>query len=175
MKPIQARNQMKMPLLTSTVLLGVILPVAIAHTANFDCGHIAIRAEQQICAGDELSRMDDAVAHGYQIAVGSVAPEDLSQLRESQQKWLRVRTDDYDARQQRKKEDERAYAKRQQQQRGDKKAYEKRQQRQRDDERAYENRQQLGVTEHPSTHAEKHPEYDRMDAENKKARAKESY
>jgi uncharacterized protein len=84
-------NELAIPLLASAVIFGIVLCTPVAHATSFDCGKAAIRAEKQICANDELSRMDDALAHDYQFAVNSVSTEDLSKLRESQQKWLRAR------------------------------------------------------------------------------------
>ena len=104
-------------------------------------------------------------------------------------------------RQQQQRDDERAYEKHQQREEDDKKMYENRQQQQREDRKAYEKRQLLdgtkkdmkecqgrmksgpGATDHgrtaptqqPSVHADKHPDYDCMDAENEKDRDKESY
>lgn len=106
----------------------------------------------------------------------------------------------YENRQQQQRDDKKAYERRQQQKKDDQRAYEKRQQQQSDDQRAYENRPQLGgatkeglkcedgkksspgASDHRSTtakqssiHADRHPDYDCMDAENEKTLDKESY
>ena len=104
-------------------------------------------------------------------------------------------------RQQRQRDDKKAHERRQEREEDDKKVYENRQQQQRKDRKAYEKRQlssgkkkdmkeyqgrmksgpgvfdsgRSASEQQPSIHADKHPDYDFMDAENEKDRAKESY
>lgn len=82
---------MRSLLFAGTTVLGILLYTPLAYAASFDCGQAVNRVERHVCADLELSRMDDALAHEYQFAVKSVAAEDLSHLRTSQQEWLRKR------------------------------------------------------------------------------------
>lgn len=78
-------------LLCMGTVLGIILSTPISDATSFDCGRATIRVEKDICANDELSRMDEALAHEYRFAANSVSAGDLSRLKESQQKWLSAR------------------------------------------------------------------------------------
>ncbi len=82
---------MRSLLFAGATVLGILLYTPLAYAVSFDCGQAVNRVERHVCADLELSRMDDALAHEYQFAVKSVAAEDLSHLRTSQQEWLRKR------------------------------------------------------------------------------------
>ena len=124
----------------------------------------------------------------FSIVARTDADTDLEQQRRDDKRA-------YEKRQQQQRDDARVFENRQQRQRDDKKAYEKRHQQQRDEQRAYENRPQPGAAtketkecedgkrsepstsdrvrsapaNQPSTHPDKHPDYDCMNAEDKKA------
>ena len=59
------------------------------HSASFDCGKAGTPVEKMICANEELSRLDDALAETYSLEVDSANA--TANLRGSQKAWLTSR------------------------------------------------------------------------------------
>jgi uncharacterized protein len=74
--------------------LRVNLPVAASPATarpSFDCARASHPAEHTICRSSELARLDWALHHAYQAALGRAAASGKVSLRDKQRAWLRSR------------------------------------------------------------------------------------
>jgi uncharacterized protein YecT (DUF1311 family) len=70
--------------------MGLVLCLVIGQVqaASFDCAKAGTKVEKLICANDELSKLDEALAAAYADALKSTDPDSL---KAEQKAWLKVR------------------------------------------------------------------------------------
>ena len=68
--------------------LLIVLGVAGAHAASFDCKAASATQERFICNNAELSRLDEAMAEAYRKHVTQLSDPARAAVRESQRSWL---------------------------------------------------------------------------------------
>ena len=62
-----------------------------AHAASFDCTHASVAAEKTVCAGPELSKLDEQLAAAYKAKAAAAKPSDAASLKGAQRQWVQFR------------------------------------------------------------------------------------
>jgi uncharacterized protein len=87
---------MKVSLITSACVVLWLAPASAGSLApSFDCGKAQSDAEEAVCASDALASLDLELARLYRLATTGphATPGRLKELRQSQQDWLRQRSE----------------------------------------------------------------------------------